>query len=416
MVRQAHHVPSNRVSSCSIMENYDAIIVGAGAAGLFCAYQAAKRGARVLVLEAQEKPGKKILISGGGRCNFTNLYAGPENYISANPHFCKSALSRFSPGDFVEFIKAANIPFHEKKDGQLFCDRSSKDILNLLLQSCQTAGVIIKTSCQIKDILKNDALFCVISNLEKFLSSSIIIATGALSFANLGATDFGYTFAKRNEIRVINPKPGLVPLRGSPSFIKQYAALSGVSFVAQVSIGKRSFTEALLITHEGLSGPAILQISSYWNAGDKITINIGPNLHLLVREWHKESDLQIHNFLSRHLPRRFVEAWLSDQKIPLESPKKLDSGSFKLLLERLQNWEFVPQDTLGYAKAEVTVGGVDTEELSSKTMESKKVKGLYFIGEVVDVTGWLGGYNFQWAWASAHAAAGTLSSSGNNGA
>lgn len=388
---------------------YDAIIIGAGAAGLFCALTAARLGKTILVLEGQERAGKKILISGGGRCNFTNTGANPSNYISSNPHFCKSALSRFTPSDFVSLVRERGIPFHEKKLGQLFCDRSSKDLLNWLLEACRNEGVTLQCNASIGSIQKNDALFCVTNRQNELHSQSLIIASGALSFKALGATPIGYEIAEQFGMRVIQPKPGLVPLSGDSTFVSTYGPLSGMSFTATVSTGKISFTEDVLITHDGLSGPAILQISSYWKPGDKVIFDIGPGLSEHVRKWHtSNSDVHLHNFLSQHLPRRFVETWMKDQSIAAEPAKRFNLKDVSDVTRKLSQWELTPRGTAGYTKAEVTVGGVDTDELSSKTMESRKVPGLYFIGEVVDVTGWLGGYNFQWAWASAHAAAEAL--------
>jgi predicted Rossmann fold flavoprotein len=334
------------------MSNADVIIVGAGAAGLMCAMEAGKRGRSVLVLERNPSPGEKIRISGGGRCNFTNLNTQPENFLSNNASFHKSALSRYQPEHFLRLVERHRIPWHEKKLGQLFCDRSSQDILLMLKKECAGAGVKIVTGCRIESVQK---AFTVSTNLGVFESPSLVVATGGLSIPKIGATDFGYRVAKQFGLRVTTLRAGLVPLLFDEP--KELHALHGVSFEADVRCGRTNFRENVLFTHRGLSGPAILQISSYWKAGQTIAIEaIGTR------------------------PRRLVQ----------------------LLKEN--EWVVSPTGTEGYAKAEVTAGGVDTDELSSKTMEARKVPGLYFIGEVVDVTGWLGGFNFQWAWASGFAA------------
>jgi predicted Rossmann fold flavoprotein len=334
------------------MSNADVIIVGAGAAGLMCAMEAGKRGRSVVVLERNASPGEKIRISGGGRCNFTNIHTQPENFISFNSSFHKSALSRYKPEDFLQLVERHRISWHEKKLGQLFCDRSSQEILSMLKKECVAAGVKILTGCRVEKIEK---AFTVSTNLGGFECSSLVIATGGLSIPKIGATDFGYRVAKQFGVGVTMLRPGLVPLLFDEP--RELHALHGVSFEAEVRCGRMSFRENVLFTHRGLSGPAILQISSYWKPGETISIAaVG------------------------HRPRRFVQAWKDDE------------------------WSVAPTGTEGYAKAEVTAGGVDTAELSSKTMGAKKAPGLYFVGEVVDVTGQLGGFNFQWAWASGFAA------------
>ena len=379
----------------------DVIILGGGAAGLFCAQVTAKRGRKVLVLERAEKVGKKILISGGGRCNFTNLHTKPENFLSENPNFAKSALARFTPQDFIALIKQHRIAYHEKKLGQLFCDGSSQQIVTMLLDEC--AGVTIKTHCEVKTIHKNEA-FSVETNLGTFTSESLVVATGGVSIPKMGATDFGYRVAEQFGLKVVPPKPALVPFTLAPIEWQTFGALSGVSVDALVSLGKQKFRENILLTHRGLSGPAILQISSYWKPGQAVSINLLPDEDVQEQLLTQQTSQQTFTtWLGTRLPQRFAKAWAAlhhaDKPLRQFGPKEV-----LRLAEKLQHWQITPSGTEGFAKAEVTRGGVDTRELSSKTMEAHQVPGLYFIGEVVDVTGHLGGFNFQWAWASAHAA------------
>jgi predicted Rossmann fold flavoprotein len=378
----------------------DVIIIGAGAAGLICAIEAGKRGRMVLVLENAEKIGKKILISGGGRCNFTNIFTGPENFISQNPHFCKSALARYTPQDFISLAEKHNIKYHEKKLGQLFCDSSSKEIVNMLEQECENAGVEILINCNVSDITKNNN-FIIKTNQGEFETESLVISSGGISIPKMGATDFGYRIAKQFDIKLTRVVPGLVPLTLKE---KEFTGLSGVSINSIISCNGISFRENILFTHKGLSGPAILQISSYWNSGDSISINLLPDndIKQLIAE-NASSKMELVNFLSQFLPKRFSEKWceIYFSSKPLN---RLTEKEIEYISVKIHNWQLKPIGTEGFGKAEVTKGGVDTDELSSKTMESKKIKGLYFIGEVVDVTGWLGGYNFQWAWASGYAA------------
>ncbi len=351
------------------VRNFDAIILGAGAAGLFCAGAAARRGRRVAVLEYGPEVGRKILISGGGRCNFTNVDTRAENFLSANPHFAKSALARFTPADFVELVRKHKIPFHEKTLGQLFCDRSAKDILRMLLAEADGAEIV--TGCEISEVRRGDG-FVVESSRGAFSAPSLVVATGGLSIPKIGATSFGYELAKQFGLRIEPTRPGLVPL-----LVEDCTALAGVATETVASIGKRAFREKMLFTHRGVSGPAMLQISSYWTRGMEIEADLLPGVELV--EGTKAE-------LARYaLPKRLADRWVGQ-------------------LEEVHRWRFVPTGTEGYAKAEVTCGGVDTAGLSSKTMESRAVPGLFFVGEVVDVTGWLGGFNFQWAWASAWAA------------
>jgi predicted Rossmann fold flavoprotein len=381
----------------------DTIVIGAGAAGLMAAIEAGKRGRSVVVLEHNNTVGKKIRISGGGRCNFTNIYAKPDNFLSQNPHFAKSALARYTPQDFCRLVEKYKIPYHEKKLGQQFCDKSSQEITELLKKECALAGVEILCDSKVTAV-KKDELFTLTTNRGTFRCQSLVIATGALSIPPLGATDFGYNVAKQFGIKVNACRPGLVPLTFQDKDLRIFKDLSGVSLDAIVSLKNASFRENILFTHRGLSGPAILQISSYWQPKETIHINLYPvgDLFEILKANHKEK-ITLKNFLKDLLPSRLTELLCEHF---LEN-KPLNQYSLKQLEETarfLHGWTVVPGGTEGYAKAEVTVGGVDTNELSSKTMEAKKVPGLYFIGEVVDVTGWLGGFNFQWAWASGFAA------------
>jgi predicted Rossmann fold flavoprotein len=396
------------------MPEWDVIIIGAGAAGLFCAIEAGKHGRRVLVLEHSQVIGQKIKISGGGRCNFTNLYTNPQNFLSVNPHFCKSALARYTPTDFISLIEKHGIAYHEKKLGQLFCDGSSQQIIDLLLRECEAAGVVIRCGCQVRDVKRDEQAasfaFGIETNFGSFRSSSLVIATGGLSIPPLGATDFGYRIARQFGLRIEQPRPGLVPLTLSLRMQKRLAKLSGVSIDALVSYQSGNsrpsaeFRENILITHRGLSGPAILQISTYWRPDEPISINLLPNLSAFdVLLENQSSSIELANLLSRYLPKRFAHAWceLYAASKPL---KQFTAAEFREMAQKLHGLQIKPSGTEGFKKAEVTAGGVDTTELSSRTMEAKHVPGLYFIGEVVDVTGHLGGYNFQWAWASGYAA------------
>ncbi len=401
------------------------VVIGGGAAGLFCAIEAGKRGRSVSVLEHADRIGKKIAISGGGRCNFTNLNTTAENYISANPHFCKSALARYTPADFVSLAEKHRIPYHEKKLGQLFCDDSSMRIIEMLLSESRSAGVEIQCGSVVKIVSRSATpesasesaawdkasrppaspwLFKVETQSQVFVSHSLVVATGGLSIPPLGATDFGYALASQFGLKIQEPRPALVPFTLSRQTQLELTTLSGISIDASVSCQGREFRENILITHRGLSGPAILQISSYWLPGMPVAINLLPdhNAVELLRE-QENSEMELANFLSQFLPRRFAHAWcaLNFPSLPL---KRYTLRQLFEIGQKLNHWEITPAGTEGYKKAEVTAGGVDTRELSSQTMEVKSVPGLYFIGEVVDVTGHLGGYNFQWAWASGYAA------------
>lgn len=379
--------------------DYDVIIIGAGAAGLMCAIEAGKRGRSVLILERNERIGEKIRISGGGRCNFTNLNADNASYLSQNPHFCKSALARFTTANFIALVEKHKIAYHEKMLGQLFCDRSAQQVIDMLKRECDEVGVCIRAGCEVKEVSRAET-FTVSTNLGAHTSRSLVIATGGLSVPQLGATNFAFAIARQFGLKVTKLRPGLVPLTFQPKDIRFFSSLAGVSIDALVSCDDVSFRENVLFTHRGLSGPAVLQISSYWAEGQPIALNVLPEtdaLHLFLA--NHQSKKEVATLLDQYLPRRFALQWCEH----IGGPKQMNQYSRKELegiAQRLQNWQVTPSGTEGFGKAEVTVGGVDTDELSSKTMESKKVPGLFFVGECVDVTGWLGGYNFQWAWAS----------------
>ena len=382
---------------------FDVIIIGAGAAGLMCAIEAGKRGRSVLVLEHNDAIGKKIRISGGGRCNFTNIHAATGNYLSQNPHFIKSPLSRYTPQDFCELVDKYKIAFHEKKLGQLFCDKSSQDIITMLKKECDHYGVRIIVGSKIIDVEK-EKLFSIPTEQGMLRSQSLVIATGALSIPTLGATDFGYRIAKHFGLKINPCHPGLVPLTFRDQELNIFKELSGVSLEAIVSFEGTSFRENILFTHKGLSGPAILQISSYWQPGKPIHINILPDAEMsTVLQSHRHDKTSLKAFLKDRLPSRLIEK-LCEHSFDSKPLNQYSAKDLQKIAHLLNQWEILPKGTEGYAKAEVTVGGIDTNELSSKTMESKKVPGLFFIGEVVDMTGHLGGYNFQWAWASGYAA------------
>ena len=385
------------------MNQTDVIIIGAGAAGLMCAIEAGMRGRRVLVLEHNNEVGEKIRISGGGRCNFTNINASPACYTSRNPHFSKSALSRYTQKDFISLVQKYNIPYHERKLGQLFCDASAEQLIRILLEECRIANVQIDTGVRILKIMKQD-VFQLITNKQQLTASSLVIATGGLSIPKLGATPFGFKIAEQFGINIIPLKPGLVPLKFSSKDFEAFRDLSGVSIEAETTCNGMSFRENILLTHRGLSGPAILQISSYWNEGDSISVNLLPGIDVLnILTENHQSKKQLATILEQFLPSRFIRAWLI-QHGGSKPMNQYSLSNLRTITKALTSWQLTPTGTEGYEKAEVTVGGIDTRELSSKTMEAKKAPGLYFIGEVVDVTGWLGGYNFQWAWSSGWAA------------
>jgi predicted Rossmann fold flavoprotein len=385
-----------------VNRKYDVIIFGGGAAGLMCAMEAGKRGRRVLVLERADRIGKKILISGGGRCNFTNLRTGPENFLSANRHFAKSALARYTPADFVRLVEKHRIPYHEKKLGQLFCDRAASDITAMLEQECRDAGVEIRCNTKVSEVLKNDQ-FTVQAEDASFGAPRLVVATGGLSIAKIGATSFGYDLARQFGLKIEPPRAALVPLIFSERERKRWCDLAGVStdVVASTRSTKRNtkqaFREKMLFTHHGISGPAILQISSYWDGKEPIHLDLAPDRDLTAdlrtRGHRDQSSWKL--LLREVLPRRFADRWLETYPLAGNSDRAFADAE-----HQLHAWKVKPEGTEGYGKAEVTAGGVDTGELSAKTMEARKVRGLFFIGEVVDVTGQLGGFNFQWAWAS----------------
>lgn len=389
------------------MEKVDVVIVGAGAAGLLCATEAGKRGRKVLVLEKANKPGRKILMSGGGRCNFTNYHISAANYISQNPHFCKSALSRYTQWDFIDLVKRHKVPFHEKTLGQLFCDHKSQAILNILLIECEKAGVEIRLNTEITQIEKISAHhFKLMSSRGNFHCQSLVIASGGLSIPSMGASPFGYTVAEQFGIKVWPTDAALVPFTLATEEKNKFSVLSGMAIDSLVSNERIQFRENILFTHRGLSGPAILQISSYWKMGEAIVINLFPqqNLFLLLKTAKEaQPQKQLKSIMTKYFPKRLVETFLSlnlaEMKIITLSHQQL-----KEIAEQFNAWTIIPNGTEGYRTAEVTLGGVDCRALSSKTMGALEVPGLFFIGEVVDVTGWLGGYNFQWAWSSGWAA------------
>lgn len=394
------------------MGSYDTVIIGAGAAGLFCASLVGQAGLSVLVLDNGKKAGRKILMSGGGRCNFTNMYIEPSAYLSENPHFCKSALARYTQWDFIELVQKHNIAYHEKTLGQLFCDDSAQQIVDLLLTECQKGKVSVRLRSEVTQIEKTDVGFIIFVDGKTITTPSVVIASGGLSMPGLGATPFGYKVAEQFGLSVLPTRAGLVPFTLHKPQLEQLSQLSGVAVPAIVTAKNgTSFKENILFTHRGLSGPAILQISSYWQAGEYVSINLLPSIDLesLLQEKRQEHPNQLlKNTLSRLLPKRFIEIMIENKQLPDISLTQLSNERITQIATLLQEWQVQPNGTEGYRTAEVTLGGVDTRALSSKTMEATKVKGLYFIGEVVDVTGWLGGYNFQWAWSSAYACAQSL--------
>lgn len=398
--------------------HFDAVIVGAGAAGLFCAGVAGQMGLRVLVLDHSDKVAEKIRISGGGRCNFTNTDTAAANFLGDNPRFCRSALARYTPRDFVALLQSHNVPFHEKHKGQLFCDRSSEDIIQMLLQECDKGKVTRWHGCNIQEVRYSSnqigtQSYFLETDKGALAASALVIATGGLSIPKIGASDFGYRIARQFGLPVVETRPALVPLTFDEASWSALAELSGVSLAVEIATGDKKqamhFLEDLLFTHRGLSGPGVLQISSYWKHGTPIRINFTPGLDLgsTLMQAKAASRKRIANELAAHLPSRLADTWVQQHGDGQNLQRPINEASDKALLAlatSLNRWEITPSGTEGYRKAEVTAGGVDTKALSSQTMESRQ-KGLYFIGEVVDVTGWLGGYNFQWAWASGYACA-----------
>lgn len=394
------------------MERFDAIVVGAGAAGMFCAAQAGQLGCRVLLLDNGKKPGRKILMSGGGRCNFTNMYVEPAAYLSQNPHFCKSALARYTQWDFIELVGKYGIAWHEKTLGQLFCDDSAEQIVNLLLAECEKGGVQIRLRSEILSVERDEQGYRLQVNGETLATKKLVIASGGLSMPGLGASPFGYKIAEQFGLKVLPTRAGLVPFTLHKPLLEQLQVLSGVSVPSTITAENGTlFRENLLFTHRGLSGPAVLQISSYWQPGEFVTVNLLPDCNLedfLNEQRGAPPNQSLKNTLAMQLPKRLVECLQQLGQIPDVTLKQLNVRDQQALVETLTAWRVQPNGTEGYRTAEVTLGGVDTNELSSRTMEARKAPGLYFIGEVMDVTGWLGGYNFQWAWSSAWACAQAL--------
>ncbi|KPH91255.1 hypothetical protein AMS57_09705 [Pseudoalteromonas undina] len=390
------------------MTHVDVIVIGAGAAGLMCAAQAGYRGRSVTVLDMGKKPGRKILISGGGRCNFTNENASPNNYLCANPHFVKSCLSRYTQHDFVELVDRHGLAYHHKTLGQLFCDNSAQDIVDILLTECEWAGVTIKLRSEVFNVAKTATGYSVTTEQETLTCESLVVASGGLTMPKLGATPIGYKIAEQFGLKVLPTMAALVPFTLHQHDKERFEGLSGISIPCEVASEDGTvFKENILFTHRGLSGPAILQISSFWRAGQAVTINLLPELDLKqqLADWREtQAQKSLKNSLATILPKRFVEILHDSKAIPDCNINQLTHGQIDALADYIHAWQIKPNGTEGYRTAEVTLGGVDTDELSSKTFEAKKAKGLYFIGEVTDVTGWLGGYNFQYAWSCGFAA------------
>jgi predicted Rossmann fold flavoprotein len=397
-------------------ERVDVVVIGGGAAGLMTAFTAGRRGRRVRVIEHANRCGKKIVMSGGGRCNFTNTGTTPANFLSSNPHFCKSALARYTPANFIAMVERHGIAYHEKELGQLFCDDSSKQIVAMLLKECEDAGVDVRTSCAVESVevlavpdegaAEGSPRFRVTTSQGVVEAESMVVATGGLSIPSMGATGFGYALAKQFGHEVLPTRAGLVPLTQSGKPAEQMAELAGVALPVSARAGKTSFSNAMLVTHRGISGPAILQISNYWQPGEALELDLLPGqdaLETLTALRQSRPDAQLRTVLAELLPKRFAER-LCETVFESRPMKQLDPKPLQRIAETLARFPLVCSGTEGYRTAEVTLGGVDTKEVSSSTMESRRVPGLYFVGEVLDVTGWLGGYNFQWAWASGHAA------------
>jgi predicted Rossmann fold flavoprotein len=394
---------------------FDVAVIGAGAAGMMCAAVAGQRGKSVILIDHAEKLAEKIRISGGGRCNFTNLHAGPANFLSQNPHFCKSALARYTPQDFIDLVKRYRIPFHEKHKGQLFCDRSAEDIIGMLKAECAAGGVTWRMPCKIGGVAKEGGDFLITVEGGPVRARHLVIASGGLSIPKIGATDFAYRIAKQFELKTIEPRPALVPLTFDEAAWQPFVPLSGMSLPVDIETGEKKqrgyFREDLLFTHRGLSGPAVLQISSFWEAGMPLTLNLLPEIDLSEVLIESKSSVKktLGNFLAQFLPSRLAEGWLLANGFLLDARlPDMQDRQLRRLGESLNRWRIVPNGSEGYRKAEVTRGGVDTKALSQQSMMTATVPGLHFIGEAVDVTGWLGGYNFQWAWASGHAAASSM--------
>jgi len=394
----------------SSSEEFDVIIIGAGAAGLFCASQSGARGLKVLLLDHANRVGKKILMSGGGRCNFTNMYSSPEDFICHNPHFVKSALSQYSQWDFINLVEAYEIPYHEKALGQLFCDNKSSDIVQMLVREAQKQSVEIRTHCDIKTVVVDSGNYQLTTSLGAYQSKSLVIATGGLSIPTMGATGFGYDIARQFGHQVLETRPGLVPFVWDTRRQKNYDYLAGVSCLVRMHCNDASYHENMLFTHRGISGPATLKLSSHWQFGQKIRIDFLPDIAVdeqLIQARTQDPKRTLGKWLRQLLVKQ-VSEWLLtqiDENLTNKTLANLSNAEISSIAQHINHWQWTPSDTEGYRTAEVTMGGVDTDQLSSKTLESKLSPGLYFIGEVVDVTGQLGGYNFQWAWSSAYAAA-----------
>ena len=381
---------------------FDGVVIGGGAAGLMCAIAAGRRGLRIVVIEHAADIGKKILISGGGRCNFTNLHCSPRSFLSANPHFAKSALARYTPADFIALVERHGIPYHEKTLGQLFCDRSAHDIVRMLRRECDGAGVRIVTGCRVTEV-RRPSEFVVETNRGEFRAPAVVIATGGLSIPKLGATDFGYRVAKQFGVKVRACRPALTPL-----LVEGYREICGVATDVAAAAGGHEFRERMLFTHQGLSGPAILQVSSYWKPGTSVRIDLLPRVDIMAELVARRGErTETKTIVAAHLPRRLADLWF-ERNVQSRPVVTASDRELERLARALHGWEILPRGVAGYEKAEVTAGGVDTDELSAKTLGVRAVSGLYFIGEVVDVTGHLGGFNFQWAWASGHAAGESL--------
>jgi predicted Rossmann fold flavoprotein len=392
-------------------KQYDVAVIGAGAAGMMCAAVASQRGRTVVLIDHADKLAEKIRISGGGRCNFTNLYTGPQNFLSQNPHFCKSALSRYTPQDFLALMKRYRIPYHEKHKGQLFCDRSAEDVIDMLRAECDAGGVVWRMPCKVSRVGKQGAIFCLDCDGGEILATNVVIASGGLSIPKIGASDFAFRIAKQFGLKLIEPRPALVPLTFDDAAWRPFAPLAGIALPVEIKTGNKQsgghFREDLLFTHRGLSGPAVLQISSYWEPGTALVVNLLPEVDMAQTLIDGKATIKknLGNYLAQFLPSRLAEGWLQANAFHAEAKlADMQDKQLRRLGESLNDWRIVPSGSEGFRKAEVTRGGVDTRELSQQTMMATRVPGLHFVGEAVDVTGWLGGYNFQWAWASGFAA------------
>lgn len=388
------------------LRDFDVVILGAGAAGMMCAIAAGRRGRRVLLIDHAKAPGEKIRISGGGRCNFTNIHAGPKNYLSSNPHFARSALARYTPADFIAMVDAHGIAWHEKTLGQLFCDVSAKDIIRMLTDEMRDAGVEMRLGCEISSVERQGERFRVETAEGPVSGASLVVATGGKSIPKMGATGIAYRIAEQFGLAVTDTRPALVPLTLDPALLAELQPLAGVAVDAVAGHGRTSFREALLITHRGLSGPSILQISSFWREGEEIALALAPDTDFgaVLKQAKRDNGRQAaQTVLAQHLPKRLAQYWIEKQGVTRQLAD-LPDKALDALGQSLKDWRLKPAGSEGYRTAEVTLGGIDTKDLDQKTMEARSVPGLYFIGECVDVTGWLGGYNFQWAWASGHVA------------